>query len=174
MSDAFFGEIRMFGGSYAPRDWATCDGQVIPIGENTTLYSIMGNMYGGDGRITMGVPNLLGRAAVNQGTGPGLSNYRLATEEGYCGIALTEAHMPEHDHLVNVDKKPANTPSDSPANAILANSNALVYTDPTTNTVPMAETAVESYGLSHIHENRQPSLSVLFILCMEGLYPSRN
>src|SRR3954468_23228168 len=100
MSEPFLGEIRMFGGNFAPRGWAFCNGQILSIAQNTALFSLLGTTYGGNGQTTFGLPDLRGRVAVSAGQGPGLSNYSLGELAGSESVTLTSANMPAHNHSV--------------------------------------------------------------------------
>ena len=101
MSEPFIAEIRIFAGNFAPRSWAFCNGQVLPISQNTALFSLIGTTYGGDGRSTMALPNLQGRAPMHPGRGPGLTDRRLGERGGVETVTLTEAQMPSHSHSFN-------------------------------------------------------------------------
>src|SRR5262249_2043352 len=107
----FIGEIRMFGGNFAPKGWATCDGQLLPISQNTALYSILGTTYGGNGQTTFGLPDLRGRRPVHQGQRPGLSAYTLAEMAGTENTTLTNSNMPAHNQLVNASNTTATQPN---------------------------------------------------------------
>ena len=107
MSEPFIAEIRIFGGNFAPRSWAFCDGQLLPIAQNTALFSLIGTTYGGDGRTTTGLPNLQGRAPMHPGRGPGLTSRRLGQNGGQETATLGEAQMPNHSHAFQGNSLPA-------------------------------------------------------------------
>ncbi|MBD3756388.1 MAG: phage tail protein, partial [Gammaproteobacteria bacterium] len=107
MSEPFVGEIRMFAGNFAPRGWAFCDGQLLAVSQNDALFSLLGTIYGGDGRTTFGLPDMRGRIPVHQGSGPGLSPRRLGSKSGAETETLTVNQMPSHTHFFLADKNPA-------------------------------------------------------------------
>lgn len=167
----FIGSIAMFAGNFAPRGWAFCNGQLLPISSNTALFSLLGTTYGGDGRTTFGVPDLRGRAPIHSGQGAGLSNRRLGDKSGTENVTLTSSQIPSHSHSFNVSSNTGN--SDSPAGKyIAANSEGIgQFTDSANSTMAAA---VGNAGSSQAHSNMQPYLAINFIIALEGLYPSRN
>lgn len=181
MSEYYVGEIRMFGGGFAPRDWALCNGQLQSIAQNDTLYSLIGTTFGGDGVSTFGLPNLQGRIGVGQGQGPGLSNYVLGQNAGVEEVTLTTQTMPGHAHTLNATLADVTSPNPSgnllPGKPTVAN--ARFYTIPVQgkanpNPVELAATACSSAGGGMPHENLMPFLCVSFIIALYGIYPSRN
>ncbi|OQP58005.1 phage tail protein [Niastella populi] len=179
MDNAYIGSIILFAGNFAPRGWALCQGQLMNIAQNTALFSILGTTYGGDGRTTFALPDLRGRVPVGQGQGPGLSAWPLGQSLGVETVSLIQSQMPAHNHLVEVSGSTANT--DTANNNYLAMSNATYGGDTipvnTYNGTPTATLAVNSIsvaGSSMPHENRQPSLCLNYIICLVGLFPSRN
>jgi len=182
MADSFLGEIRMFAGTYAPRGWAFCNGQLMDISQNAALFSLLGTTYGGDGRTTFGLPDLRGRAAIHFGNGPGLNNYRQGQRGGAETITLAEAQMPSHAHTVSAEVKAVNvggnqsTPGGhtwaaDPRGATNIYSDATPDTD--MNAGSVAGTA-QNAGGSQAHENRPPYLAINFIISLAGMYPSRS
>jgi len=177
MSDPFIGEIRMFAGNFAPRGWALCNGQLLPISQNTALFSILGTTYGGNGQTTFGLPDLRGRVALHPGQGPGLSPYTLGEQGGSESVTLLTTNMPAHTHMVNASTTNATAPA--PTNGILASpldSNAgagLGYVTTSPNT-QMAPNSIAPSGGSQPHENRQPYNCVNYIIALQGIFPSRN
>lgn len=169
MSEPFIAEIRIFAGNYAPRGWAFCDGRLLPISQNTALFSLVGTNYGGDGETTFGLPNLQGRAPMHAGRGPGLTARRLGQWGGSETVTLTESQMPNHNHPVSVLAMPATTGTPSQTTA-LAVADADTY-GPATDLEPMAE---EQIGGSQLHNNLQPYLAMNFIIALVGMYPSRD
>lgn len=171
MSEPFIGEIRMFAGSFAPRGWALCDGQLMAVSQNDALFSLFGTIYGGDGRTTFGLPDLRGRIPVHAGTAPGLSNRRLGEKQGTENVTLTEAQLPAHTHPFQSTQGSATT-RDPVGNAPAAAA-ADVYVD---NFSPfqLSNTEISSAGGSQSHTNLMPSLCVHFIVALFGIYPSRT
>jgi microcystin-dependent protein len=177
MSDPFIGEIIMFGGNFAPRGWAFCNGQLLPIAQNTALFSILGTTYGGDGKTTFALPDLRGRVAISPGQGPGLSNYQLGQAGGTESVTLTTAQIPAHNHLLAANSSAGDQSSplgNFPAavNDPGAGSQSNGYSATSNGT--MAGTASTPAGGSQPHTNIEPFLCVNFIIALEGIFPSRN
>lgn len=173
MSEPFVAEIRIFAGNFAPRGWAFCNGQLLPVSQNTALFSLIGTTYGGDGRSTTALPNLQGRAPMHPGRGPGLTSRRLGQRGGVETVTLTEAQMPNHNHSVMASSTRAENPS--PVDANLARSErGQIYNNSATNLVNFAEQAIGSAGGSQSHNNMQPFLTLNYIIALVGLYPSRG
>lgn len=171
MSEPFVGEIRMFAGNFAPRGWAFCDGQLLAVSQNDALFSLLGTIYGGDGRTTFGLPDLRGRIPVHAGTGPGLSP-RLGSKAGAENVTLTVNQLPSHSHPLQASTDVARTPN--PATNVPATSTVI---DGYINEAPsesMAPSAVGSVGGSRSHTNLMPFLCVHFIIALFGIYPSRQ
>lgn len=172
MSDPFVGEIRMFAGSFAPRGWAFCDGQLLAISQNDALFSLFGTVYGGDGRDTFGLPDCRGRVPIHQGQGPGLSDRRLGSKGGADAVTLTPAQLPSHNHPLQVST--ANGAEASPVGNVLAGSALLdLYADELPDTA-MAAAALAAAGGGVAHDNDQPLLAIHFIVALVGVYPSRQ
>jgi len=172
MSEPFVGEIRMFAGNFAPRGWAFCNGQLLAVSQNDALFSLLGTIYGGDGRTTFGLPDMRGRLPVHAGNGPGLSTRRLGAEGGSEQITLTVNHLPSHTHSFQATDQLADT--SIPANKALAKSSSGdVYINENPDTA-LAGNAVSNFGGSQNHANLMPFLCVHFIIALIGIYPSRN
>lgn len=171
MSEPFIAEIRIFAGNFAPRGWAFCDGQLLPISQNTALFSLIGATYGGDGRSTTALPDLQGRAPMHPGRGPGLAVRTLGERGGASSITLEEQHMPPHTHAVHAFTGPA---SAAPDTAVGLGS-APMYAAGSAN-APMATGLVGAAGSTAPapHNNLQPYLALNFIIALQGLYPSRS
>ena len=169
MSEPFIAEIRIFAGNFAPRSWAFCDGQLLPVAQNTALFSLIGTTYGGDGRTTTALPNLQGRAPMHPGRGPGLTARRLGQRIGAETETLTEAQIPSHNHGLRGRSSSANenTPNNT---AALARSNVYAATQNT----DMASETLSTTGGGQAHTNMQPFLTMNFIIALQGLYPSRS
>ena len=170
MSEPYIGEIRMFAGSFAPRGWALCDGQLLAISQNDALFSLLGAIYGGDGRTTFGLPDMRGRIPVHTGTGPGLSPRQLGARGGAEDVTLNVNQLPPHGHTMQASTGPAD--SGYPAGRVVANTDPL----PIYNTLPAdtAETETGATGGSQNHANMMPFLCINFIIALIGWYPSRN
>jgi microcystin-dependent protein len=175
MSSPFVAEIRIFAGNFAPTGWATCDGQLMPISQNTALFSLLGTMYGGDGKSTFALPNLQGSAPMMWGQGPGLS----LRDEGEMGgeqfVTLIQSEMPNHTHQAVGNGAPGG--ANSPTNATWASMSVLrqavnLYT--TTQNSLMSPFAVSIAGGSLPHNNMHPYLTLTFIIALQGVFPPRG
>lgn len=171
MADPFLGEVRIFAGTFAPRDWAFCNGQALPIAQNTALFSLLGTTYGGDGRTDFRVPDLQGRAVMGAGNGPGLTTRTLGETGGQATVGLTAAHLPSHGHAARVDAAPAD--DDDPQGGILASTPGAAAYGPASNLVAMSPDALTATGGTSEHANIQPYLVLNYIIAIAGLYPSR-
>lgn len=157
----------MVGFNFPPRGWATCDGQILPINQNQSLFSLLGTTYGGDGRSNFALPDLRGRTPIHVGSG-----HALGTRGGEENHALTVAEIPSHDHLAQGTSDPASAPT--PTGRVLADSAPNdVYHAPT-NLVGLRQGTVANVGSSQGHDSMQPSLVVNFVIALQGLFPSRN
>jgi microcystin-dependent protein len=164
MAQPYVGEIRMFAGNFAPAGWMFCEGQLLPISENETLFNLIGTTYGGDGQSTFALPDLRGRIPLHQGNG-----FILAETGGAEEITLTVSQIPAHSHpFLAFDGLPAGT---SPTNSVLAKPVASIF-NAGTNPVPMNAGSISSVGGSQPHTNFQPYLCVNFIISLFGLFPS--
>ena len=177
--DEFMGIIKLFAGNFAPRDWAFCNGQLLSISQNTALFSLLGTTYGGDGRTTFALPDLRGRAAVGFGQGPGLSNYTQGEVTGTESVTLTTNQMPAHTHTAqSTVHASGRADSDNPANAVPALSGSQIYASApdgsTTMNAGMVTTQVGPAGGNQPVSIVQPVLVLNYIICVEGLFPSRS
>lgn len=170
MSEPFVAEIRIFAGNFAPRGWAFCNGQLLPIAQNTALFSLIGTTYGGDGRTTTALPNMAGRAPMHPGRGPGLTARRLGERGGVESVTVTEAQMPQHSHTMGGVAEIAN--QRVIGNNFLAAGNDM-YTAPQ-NLGSMDPRTLPDTGGSQPHNNLQPFLTMNFIIALVGLFPSRG
>ncbi len=174
MSEPFVGEIRMFAGNFAPRSWAFCDGQLLAISQNNALFSLLGTMYGGDGRTTFGLPDMRGRLPIHTGggAGPGLSNRALGSKGGNETATINTNQLPTHTHSYEATTTAGS--QSNPSGQVVANNAGvkLFIEDPPG--VSMANTALTSVGGSQNHTNLMPSLCVTFIIALFGIFPSRN
>lgn len=170
MSNPYVGEIRMFGGNFAPAGWMFCQGQLLPISENDTLFTLIGTTYGGDGQSTFALPDLQGRLPLHAGQGPGLSQtYQLGEKGGVESVTLTTNQIPIHTHPLT--GAAINGSQGGPANALLANSTLVTPYAPETPNVPMAANSISAVGGSQPHDNFQPYLCVSFIISLFGIFP---
>jgi len=171
--ETFIGEIKMFAGNFAPRGWAFCDGQLLPIAQHSALFSILGTIYGGDGRTTFALPDLRGRVAIHPGHGPGLSDYRQGTTGGTESNTLTVNQIPSHTHTVNAVAEDGN--QSVPTNHLPAGTKVLdqEYSDADATTT-MKSTMINNTGGGLPVNNIQPYGTVNYIICLEGIYPSRS
>lgn len=172
MSEPFVGEIRMFAGNFAPRGWAFCDGQLLAVSQNDALFSLLGTIYGGDGRTTFALPDLRGRIPIHAGTGPGLSPRRLGAKFGTEEETLTVNQIPSHDHSLRASSDPATLPN--PQNTVLGTGNVIEMFSGDPPDEDMATQAITNVGGSQSHINLMPFLCVNFIIALFGIYPSRQ
>ena len=180
MSQPYLGEIRMFGGNFAPRNNAQCNGQLLSIAQNTALFSLLGTFYGGNGVQTFALPDLRGRLPMNQGNGPGLTPRVIGEQGGSENVTVLQTTMPQHNHVVNATTDIGNLtgPSDKaiPAEPTDGTNPGTLYVAPP-NTItpsPLNVLAVSLTGGSQPHQNMMPSLAVTFIIALNGIFPSRN
>jgi microcystin-dependent protein len=171
--EPFIGEVKIFAGNFAPRGWAFCDGQLMAISSNDTLFSIIGTTYGGDGRSSFGLPDLRGRIPIGPRVGPGLSNYTLGKKGGFETVSLTTDQIPAHNHRIKAVTTGGT--STTPTDHLLADSAAFdnEFSNATANT-NMSESMVTNTGRNLPHENRQPFLAINYIIALTGIYPSRD
>ncbi len=183
------GEVRIFSGNFAPRAWAFCEGQLLPISQNTALFSIIGTIYGGDGRTTMALPDLRGRVPLGPGNGPGLSSYREGQKGGVETVTLNTTQIPSHSHAAsgkifasNIQGTTYEPQGNTFAQGIVnidrsTTVEAKTYTNASPNEF-MAANGVQvttgNTGGNQSHENRQPYLSTYYIICLQGTFPSRS
>jgi len=166
----FLGQIIIFGGNFAPRGWAFCQGQLLPIAQNTALFSILGTTYGGDGRTTFGLPDLRGRVAISEGRGPGLSSYRLGERTGSEYNILAIANIPAHNHVVSSIPVSIDVAGESAGFLGAANTYA---EDKTADTYYPANNTGSTGGGTAVN-NLQPYLAINYIVALQGTFPSRS
>lgn len=171
MSDVFIGEIKMFGGNFAIRGYAFCNGQLMAIAENDALFSLIGTTYGGDGVNTFGLPDLQGRIPIHQGQGPGLTNRLIGEKSGAENVTLTTAQIPSHNHQVLANSNTG--ASTSPQNNIVAGSSANPY-NTTAAATQMGNQTIGQTGGSQPHDNVMPYQCITYIISLFGIYPPRN
>lgn len=166
--ESFIGSVILFAGTFAPRGWAFCDGQIMSIAQNSALFSIVGTTYGGNGQTTFALPDLRGRVPVGPRQGPGLNSVALGQQDGQEAVTLQTSELPQHSHGVPVSTNPAS--STRPTGAVPARGGS--YAAP--GEANGAGAPVATAGGNQPHTNLPPRLGVNYIICLEGIYPSRN
>jgi len=182
--NGFIGEGRVFAGTFAPRNWAFCQGQLLAISQNTALFSILGTTYGGDGRTSFALPDLRGRVAVGPGTGPGLPTIRLGQRFGMEQTFLNLLNLPSHNHTTsaNIVAAPGDgvtgvADNNSLAHQARGNTVPLIYNDAAPSIDMNAAGVSVTVGMTGNNqslENRSPYLPIYYVICMQGTFPSRN
>jgi microcystin-dependent protein len=173
MSDPFIGQICVFGFNFAPRNWATCDGQIMSIATNTALFSLLGTTYGGNGQTTFALPDLRGRTSIHQGQGPGLSAYSLGQVAGTENTTLTLNNLATHAHTFAPPCVDDDATSGIPTARSLANSSSNIYANPT-GTATMAPGNTGGAGSGQPFGIQPPYLVVNWCIAIQGIFPSRN
>lgn len=173
MADPFVGEIRAFPFAFAPVGWATCEGQLLPISQNTALFSLLGTTYGGDGRTTFALPDLRGAAPMHPGQGPGLSLYALGEQGGSEAVTLTVTEIPAHTHAWTASQSEGGDTSPVGEQFAVGVGGINSYAAGPAS-VPLSPSASGSVGGSQPHENRQPYLPVTFCIALQGVFPPRS
>jgi len=177
MSDQFVAEIRIFGFNFAPTGWALCNGQILPISQNTALFSLLGTTYGGDGKSTFALPNMQDNVPIHTGgsqPGPGLSIYDLGEESGTSSVTLLNSEMPAHTHSVQGNFNIADVFTPGATVALTNSSPANAYVTGNANLTPMAFQAISVYGGSLPHNNMMPFLVLNFCIALQGIFPPRG
>jgi microcystin-dependent protein len=179
MSSPFVAEIRIFGFNFAPNGWAFCAGQILPISQNTALFSLLGTTYGGNGQSTFALPNFQDNASMSQGQGPGLSDYALGQVSGVESVTLLTSEIPSHDHaLAAATLSPINPAQNVPtpiSGAQLGISNpGNAYSSVATPVTTLHPQAIQPQGGSQPHNNMQPYLTLNFCIALQGIFPARN
>lgn len=174
--EPFLGQLMCVPFNFAPKGWAICAGQLLPINQNQALFALLGTTYGGDGRVTFALPDLRGRAANSSGQGPGLSFYNLGQVSGAESVTLNQSQMPAHQHAWNATQAAASGTSD--ANSVLADTGATngltVYKSGSQVGGALNATTISNVGGSQAHENRSPYLAQTWIIALQGIFPTRN
>ena len=167
--EPYLGEIRIFGGNYAPKGWAFCDGQLLSVSDNETLYALFGTTYGGNGQTTFALPDLRGRLPLHLSQSSSGQNYPLGAQGGTEQVTLSQAHLPAHTHQA---RGSATGSVGSPKDACWAASSAVSTYSTVTPTTNMAALAVTPTGASQPHDNLMPCLGLSFIIALQGIYPT--
>lgn len=183
--DEYIGIVKIFAGNFAPRGWAFCHGQLLPIAQYNALFSILGTTYGGDGRTTFALPNLSGRAPIGMGQSPGTSHYSLGQVGGTESVTLLQTEMPAHTHVAQ-DKVSASVgTSNDPVGKVPATAQIQLersgptypvngYAEAVTGNAATGSTIINQTGGSQPHNNMQPYIGMNYIICMEGIFPPRQ
>ena len=183
MASPFVAEIRIFACNFAPRGWAMCNGQLLPISQNTALFSLLGTQYGGDGKSTFALPNFQGNVPMQHGQGPGLSQRFIGETSGVETVTLLQTEMPQHNHTLLAANTSATTPN--PSGAVLARGNyddgtnlgpaatyiAAASANPKTQMSPLSAGVI---GGNQPHNNMAPYLTLNFCIALQGVFPARN
>lgn len=174
MSQPFVGECRLVGFNFAPVGWMTCQGQILPISENETLFNLIGTTYGGDGQQTFALPDLQGRAPIHLGTGPGSVTFTIGEKAGVEQVTLTTQQIPAHSHTLTGSKGNGN--SNFPQANVLAANPTFVYvtTGPPIPNKAMNPAAITNVGGSQPHDNLQPFLVMTWVISLFGIFPSQT
>lgn len=172
--DPFVAEIRIFAGNFAPKGWAQCNGQLLPISQNTALFSLLGTTYGGDGKSNFALPNLQGLAPLQAGQGPGLSLRDLGETSGEQSVTLLVTEMPVHSHTVQAATSGGLPSPTANAWASGAKGHPASYAAPSGQTVQMSPSGTSVTGSSFPHNNMSPYLCLTFIIAMQGVFPPRS
>jgi microcystin-dependent protein len=171
--DPFVGEIRVVGFNFAPTGWALCNGQLLPLSQNTALFSLLGTFYGGDGKVTFALPDLQGMAPIHQGQGPGLSEYVVGESAGVQAITLLQSEIPIHNHSAFARNDPAELQAPAPDRAFARTTNGFAYS-PANPNVNLSPQALAVAGGSQPHNNMQPFLVMNYIIALQGVFPARS
>ncbi|MBF6595121.1 MAG: phage tail protein [Thermaceae bacterium] len=171
--DPFVAEIRIFAGNFPPKGWALCNGQLLPISQNTALFSLLGATYGGDGKSNFALPNLQGSAPMHPGQGPGLSLHNLGESGGSPTVTLLASEMPAHSHALQAINDIADSATPNPNEGLARGVNLQPYASVAPNSA-LSPQAVGVVGSSQPHNNLQPYLTLTFIIALQGVFPPRS
>jgi microcystin-dependent protein len=174
MADPFLAEIRIFPFNFAPKGWAWCNGQTMPLSQNTALFSLLGTTYGGDGKTKFALPNLEGSAPMHPGQGPGLSLHDLGETGGVDAVTLIQSEMPAHNHLIQGSSGDSDLQSPQPTEVMAKSIGANAYSDQTS---PLGQLAFQTLGVaggSLPHGNMMPYLTLYFAIALQGVFPPRT
>jgi microcystin-dependent protein len=174
MADPFVAEIRIFPFNFAPKGWAWCDGQLLPLSQNTALFSLLGTTYGGDGKSTFALPDMQGNAPMHPGQGPGLSLHNLGETGGSETVTLLQSEMPAHSHAMRAASQDnADVNLVSPTASFAPSTGGTLYQD-TTNNTQLSDQALAPVGGSQPHNNMMPFLTFYFNIALQGVFPPRT
>lgn len=172
MADPFVAEIRIFPFNFAPKGWAWCDGQLLPLSQNTALFSLLGTTYGGNGKSNFALPDLQGRAPMHPGQGPGLSLHDLGETGGSETVTLLESEIPAHSHALRAQVQPGD--DDDPAGRLMAQGVGARMYAPAASLTSMAPESLPPAGGDAPHNNMQPYLTFYFAIALQGVFPPRT
>ncbi|HRC84221.1 MAG TPA: tail fiber protein [Thermoanaerobaculia bacterium] len=171
--DPFVAEIRIFPFNFAPRGWAWCDGQILPLSQNTALFSLLGTTYGGDGKSNFALPDLQGRAPMHPGQGPGLSLHDLGETGGSDTVSLLESEIPSHSHALRASPDPGDVKTPVPNVVMARSTGGFAYLAGSAN-VALSGNMLAPAGGDQPHNNMQPYLTLYFNIALQGVYPPRT
>lgn len=174
MADPFVAEIRIFPFNFAPRGWAWCDGQLLPLSQNTALFSLLGTTYGGNGKSNFALPDLQGRCAMQPGQGPGLSLHDLGETGGSETVSLLESEIPSHSHSLGAQTVPLGSVAEPSGASFTKPASGNLFKASATNLVMMSGNAVAPAGGDQPHNNMQPYLTFYFNIALQGVFPPRT
>ena len=176
MTSPFLAEIRIFPFGFAPTGWAQCNGQILPISQNTALFSLLGTTFGGDGKSNFGLPNLQGRVPLQWGQGPGLSDRDIGEAAGEATVTLNYTEVPPHTHALQASPHNADLDNPSPTNALARSTPGYIYKQPAgaNPPTPLSGGNISTVGNGQPHNNLMPYLTLNFCIALQGVYPSRG
>lgn len=174
MADPFVAEIRIFPFNFAPKGWAWCDGQLMPLSQNTALFSLLGTTYGGDGKSTFALPDLQGRAPMHPGQGQGLSLHDLGESGGSETVTLLQSEIPFHTHSLRGTTEDGELKSPGPTRVLGRSIGAFAYQSSTSGLQPMSSQTLAPAGGDAPHNNMQPYLTMYFCIALQGVFPPRS
>jgi microcystin-dependent protein len=174
MADPFVAEIRIFPFNFAPKGWAWCDGQLLPLSQNTALFSLLGTTYGGNGKSNFALPDLQGRAPMHPGQGPGLSLHDLGETGGSETVSLLESEIPSHSHTLRASSDPADIFAPGPGHVLASSIGAAAYNASATGLVGMSPQSLSLAGGDAPHNNMMPYLTFYFCIALQGVFPPRT
>jgi microcystin-dependent protein len=175
MSSPFVAEIRIFACNFAPTGWAQCNGQLLPISQNTALFSLLGTFYGGDGKSTFALPNLQGAVPIQSGQGAGLSGYSVGESGGSETVTLLQSEIPAHNHFLMASNQPGEDNAPGPDEALARSvSGSLYQSVVNSNLVALSTNALAITGSSFPHNNMQPYLTLNYCIALQGVFPARG
>jgi microcystin-dependent protein len=172
--DPFVAEIRIFPFNFAPKGWAFCDGQILPLSQNTALFSLLGTTYGGDGKSNFALPNMQGNVPMHPGQGPGLSLHDLGETGGSDTVSLLESEIPSHSHALRCASDDADLKAPTSSRVFARSNPGFMYQSSTAGIQSMSDNALAPAGGDQPHNNLQPYLTLNFCIALQGVYPPRT